>query len=31
MPETASRTLLGGLTPAAFLSRHWQKRALLVH
>ena len=30
MPETASLALLGGLTPAAFLRRHWQKRALLV-
>jgi 50S ribosomal protein L16 3-hydroxylase len=30
MPDTASRALLGGLTPAAFLRRCWQKRALLV-
>jgi 50S ribosomal protein L16 3-hydroxylase len=31
MSDTASRTLLGGLTPAAFLHHCWQKRALLVH
>jgi 50S ribosomal protein L16 3-hydroxylase len=31
MRDTASHTLLGGLAPAAFLRRHWQKRALLVH
>ena len=30
MPDAAARSLLGGLTPAAFLRRHWQKRALLV-
>ncbi|MGH8800150.1 MAG: cupin domain-containing protein, partial [Casimicrobiaceae bacterium] len=30
MAGTADRTPLGGLTPAAFLRRHWQKRALLV-
>lgn len=30
MPDAASRALLGGLTPAAFLRRRWQKRALLV-
>ena len=28
--DAADRSLLGGLTPAAFLRRHWQKRALLV-
>ena len=30
MSDAADRSLLGGLTPAAFLRRHWQKRALLV-
>src|ERR1700726_1200973 len=30
MSGAADRNLLGGLTPAAFLRRHWQKRALLV-
>lgn len=30
MPSAADRKLLGGLTAAAFLRRHWQKRALLV-
>ena len=30
MPKNASTALLGGLDPAAFLRRHWQKRALLV-
>jgi 50S ribosomal protein L16 3-hydroxylase len=30
MAKTAALGLLGGLTPAAFLRRHWQKRALLV-
>ena len=30
MPDAIDRSLLGGLTPAAFLRRHWQKRALLV-
>jgi 50S ribosomal protein L16 3-hydroxylase len=30
MSDAADRNLLGGLTPAAFLRRHWQKRALLV-
>ncbi|MFI4952039.1 MAG: JmjC domain-containing protein [Burkholderiales bacterium] len=30
MADAADRSLLGGLTPAAFLRRHWQKRALLV-
>jgi 50S ribosomal protein L16 3-hydroxylase len=30
MPAPESSALLGGLTPAAFLRRHWQKRALLV-
>lgn len=30
MPDAADRSLLGGLTPAAFLRRHWQKRALLA-
>ena len=30
MPKDASLVLLGGLTPTAFLRRHWQKRALLV-
>lgn len=30
MLEIATRTLLGGLTPARFLRRYWQKRALLV-
>jgi 50S ribosomal protein L16 3-hydroxylase len=30
MPKDASLALLGGLTPIAFLRRHWQKRALLV-
>ncbi|MEP6998516.1 MAG: cupin domain-containing protein [Betaproteobacteria bacterium] len=30
MSSAADRSLLGGLTPAAFLRRHWQKRALLV-
>jgi len=30
MPKDASLALLGGLTPATFLRRHWQKRALLV-
>ena len=30
MAGTAALELLGGLTPAAFLRRHWQKRALLV-
>ena len=30
MAPTAALALLGGLTPAAFLRRHWQKRALLV-
>ena len=30
MPKNATHALLGGLTPAAFLRRHWQKRALLV-
>ena len=30
MSEVADRSLLGGLTPTAFLRRHWQKRALLV-
>ena len=29
MPVNATRALLGGLTPAAFLRRHWQKRPLL--
>src|SRR5271167_2951907 len=31
MPDIASRTLLGGVTPSTFLHRYWQKRALLVH
>jgi 50S ribosomal protein L16 3-hydroxylase len=31
MPKSAPLALLGGITPAAFLRRHWQKRALLVH
>lgn len=31
MQENAKRALLGGLTPAAFLRRHWQKRPLLSH
>jgi len=26
MPENATRALLGGLTPAIFLRRHWQRR-----
>lgn len=30
MSDAADRDLLGGLTPAGFLRRHWQKRALLV-
>jgi len=30
MSENATRALLGGLTPATFLRRHWQKRPLLV-
>jgi 50S ribosomal protein L16 3-hydroxylase len=30
MSDADDRNLLGGLTPAAFLRRHWQKRALLV-
>jgi len=30
MPTAESSALLGGLTAAAFLRRHWQKRALLV-
>jgi 50S ribosomal protein L16 3-hydroxylase len=30
MAAAASTMLLGGLTPAAFLRRHWQKRTLLV-
>jgi 50S ribosomal protein L16 3-hydroxylase len=30
MTANAALALLGGLTPAAFLRRHWQKRALLV-
>src|SRR5689334_10615597 len=30
MSDAADRSLLGGLTPAAFLRRYWQKRALLV-
>jgi 50S ribosomal protein L16 3-hydroxylase len=30
MPKNATQALLGGLAPAAFLRRHWQKRALLV-
>jgi len=30
MSDAADRSLLGGLAPAAFLRRHWQKRALLV-
>ncbi len=30
MADAADSSLLGGLTPAAFLRRHWQKRALLV-
>ncbi|MEO8738889.1 MAG: cupin domain-containing protein [Casimicrobiaceae bacterium] len=30
MPAVESSALLGGLMPAAFLRRHWQKRALLV-
>ena len=30
MAANAAIALLGGLTPAAFLRRHWQKRALLV-
>ena len=30
MPTAESNALLGGLTPAAFLRRHWQKRALLA-
>jgi 50S ribosomal protein L16 3-hydroxylase len=30
MSGAADRDLLGGLTPAAFLRRYWQKRALLV-
>jgi 50S ribosomal protein L16 3-hydroxylase len=30
MSDDADRSLLGGLAPAAFLRRHWQKRALLV-
>jgi len=30
MSDAVDRNLLGGLTPAAFLRRHWQKRALLV-
>ena len=30
MATTAALDLLGGLTPAAFLRRHWQRRALLV-
>ncbi|MGH8713071.1 MAG: JmjC domain-containing protein [Casimicrobiaceae bacterium] len=30
MADTADRSLLGGLTPPAFLRRYWQKRALLV-
>jgi len=31
MPDAAQRALLGGLTPASFLRRYWQKRALFVH
>ena len=30
MADADDRSLLGGLTPAAFLRRYWQKRALLV-
>jgi 50S ribosomal protein L16 3-hydroxylase len=30
MSDAPDRRLLGGLTPALFLRRHWQKRALLV-
>ena len=30
MAANAATALLGGLTPATFLRRHWQKRALLV-
>src|SRR6478609_2928336 len=30
MSDAADRSLLGGLAPAAFLRRHWQKRTLLV-
>lgn len=30
MPTRLSRRLLGGLTPARFLTLHWQKRPLLV-
>jgi 50S ribosomal protein L16 3-hydroxylase len=30
MPDAASRALLGGLSAAAFLHRHWQRRALWV-
>ena len=30
MSEDATQALLGGLTPATFLRRHWQKRPLLA-
>ena len=30
MDVNASTTLLGGLSPAAFMQRHWQKKPLLV-
>ncbi len=30
MPLTDPMTLLGGLSPAAFMRRHWQKKPLLV-
>jgi 50S ribosomal protein L16 3-hydroxylase len=30
MSDAARRALLGGLTPSAFLRRHWQKEALMI-
>src|SRR6266581_9032268 len=30
MPDTAQRAPLGGLSPASFLRRYWQRKALLV-
>ena len=31
MDVNAPLALLGGLKPAAFMKRHWQKKPLLVH